>query len=80
MTEPRIIVHGGAWTIPADRQKAHVDGCRAAVDAVWGELQRGMPALEAVLSTTIIRSALQPKKGELAADAAAGMDLTLAGR
>ncbi len=48
MTEPRIIVHGGAWTIPADRRKAHVDGCRAAVDAVWGELQRGMPALEAV--------------------------------
>lgn len=48
MTEPRIIVHGGAWTIPADRQKAHIDGCRAAVDAVWGELQRGMPALEAV--------------------------------
>ncbi|MBZ2172845.1 isoaspartyl peptidase/L-asparaginase family protein [Nitratidesulfovibrio sp. SRB-5] len=48
MTEPRIIVHGGAWTIPADRRKAHVDGCRAAVDAVWGELRRGMPALEAV--------------------------------
>ncbi len=48
MTEPRIIVHGGAWTIPADRQKAHIDGCRAAVDAVWDELQRGMPALEAV--------------------------------
>ncbi|MEG6506655.1 isoaspartyl peptidase/L-asparaginase family protein [Nitratidesulfovibrio sp. 1201_IL3209] len=48
MTEPRIIVHGGAWTIPADRRKAHIDGCRAAVGAVWGELQRGMPALEAV--------------------------------
>lgn len=48
MTRPRIIVHGGAWTIPADRQEAHIAGCRRAVEAAWPLLRDGATAVEAV--------------------------------
>lgn len=48
MTQPRLIVHGGAWTIPADRQQAHIDGCRRAVEAGAAVLHAGGTALEAV--------------------------------
>ncbi len=48
MMEPRIIVHGGAWTIPEDRRQAHIDGCREAVERAWPMLQRGASALDAV--------------------------------
>lgn len=46
--EPKIIVHGGAWTIPHEEQEAHIKGCYNAVQAVWSDLQKGMPADEAV--------------------------------
>lgn len=48
MTIPRIIVHGGAWTIPHERREAHIAGCRAAVEAAWPALRDGATALEAV--------------------------------
>lgn len=43
-----IIVHGGAWDIPADLQADHIAGCRAAAEAGWAILARGGPALAAV--------------------------------
>jgi beta-aspartyl-peptidase (threonine type) len=43
-----IIVHGGAWDIPADLHAEHVDGCRAAAEAGWAILARGGRALDAV--------------------------------
>ncbi|MFV0421202.1 isoaspartyl peptidase/L-asparaginase family protein [Oleidesulfovibrio sp.] len=46
--QPRIIVHGGAWTIPAERQQAHIDGVRAAVKTAWPMLAEGADALDAV--------------------------------
>ena len=46
--EPKIIVHGGAWTIPEDRKQAHLDGCRDAVEAAYPMLLDGMSALDAV--------------------------------
>lgn len=46
--EPKIIVHGGAWTIPDERRKAHIDGCRNAVEKAYPMLLQGMSALDAV--------------------------------
>ena len=43
-----IIVHGGAWDIPADLQADHVAGCRAAAEAGWAVLADGGSALDAV--------------------------------
>ncbi|MEL6832580.1 MAG: isoaspartyl peptidase/L-asparaginase [Bacteroidota bacterium] len=44
----RLIVHGGAWNIPEDQQKAHVFGVRKAVEATWPLLQAGASALDVV--------------------------------
>ena len=43
-----IIVHGGAWDIPADLHADHVAGCRAAAEAGWAVLSRRGSALDAV--------------------------------
>ena len=43
-----IIVHGGAWNIPAELLAAHRDGCREAVLRGWRVLQDGGSALDAV--------------------------------
>lgn len=43
-----LIVHGGAGIIPASREAAARDGCRAAVEAGWRVLLAGGSALDAV--------------------------------
>lgn len=43
-----IIVHGGAWDIPAELHADHLAGCRAAATAGWAVLAAGGPALDAV--------------------------------
>ncbi len=43
-----IIVHGGAWDIPAAEHKAHLDGCRAAMMTGYEILRGGGSALDAV--------------------------------
>lgn len=43
-----IIVHGGAWDIPAELHADHVAGCRAAAEAGWAILADGGSALDAV--------------------------------
>lgn len=45
---PSIIVHAGAWEIPADRHRVHSDACLRAVQAGWKVLFSGGPAEEAV--------------------------------
>lgn len=45
---PAIIVHGGAWRIPADEHEAHKDGCRRAAVAGYKILASGGTALDAV--------------------------------
>jgi L-asparaginase / beta-aspartyl-peptidase len=45
---PAIIVHGGAWNMPADLLDAHRNGCRNAVLRAWKVLQGGGSALDAV--------------------------------
>lgn len=51
---PAIIVHGGAWDIPAALHADHQEGCRAAAQAGWAVLVRGGSALDAVESAVRI--------------------------
>ena len=45
---PAIIVHGGAWDIPAEEHEAHRQGCARAVEEGYGLLSQGKSALDAV--------------------------------
>lgn len=44
----RLIVHGGAWDIPAEQEDAHLRGVTTAVQNTWPMLQEGASALDAV--------------------------------
>jgi beta-aspartyl-peptidase (threonine type) len=50
MNQPKIIVHGGAWDIPAAEHEAHLAGVQAAVLAGNKILQQGGDAVAAVLA------------------------------
>jgi beta-aspartyl-peptidase (threonine type) len=45
---PTLLVHGGAWAIPADAARAHQSGVRNALEAGYALLSRGASALDAV--------------------------------
>jgi L-asparaginase / beta-aspartyl-peptidase len=45
---PVLLVHGGAWDIPADQLEAHTRGAVRAVDAGYALLRQGASALDAV--------------------------------
>ena len=44
----RLIVHGGAWSIPDEMDTAHLQGVQKALEEVYPALQSGISALEAV--------------------------------
>jgi len=46
--KPRLIVHGGAWSIPDEFDTAHMHGVREAIRTVYPELLNGISALDAV--------------------------------
>lgn len=46
--EPSIIVHGGAWNIPEEKHKAHLEGCRRATELGRQLLSQGTSALDTV--------------------------------
>ncbi len=46
--KPVLLVHGGAWAIPADAEEAHELGVRAALAAGWKVLERGGSCVDAV--------------------------------
>lgn len=46
--KPKLIVHGGAWSIPEEYENAHVNGVRKAVELIYPDLLNGMAALDAV--------------------------------
>jgi L-asparaginase / beta-aspartyl-peptidase len=52
--KPSLIVHGGAWTIPASATEACKSGCRRALEEGWRVLQRGGSATDAVEAAIII--------------------------
>ncbi|MCB0301352.1 MAG: isoaspartyl peptidase/L-asparaginase, partial [Calditrichaeota bacterium] len=46
--EPRLIVHGGAWSIPDEYVDAHIKGVKNAVKYIFPQMQNGLSALDAV--------------------------------
>ena len=48
MTQARLIVHGGAWTIPEEVHAEHIDGVHRAVSEIYPRLRDGLSALDAV--------------------------------
>jgi beta-aspartyl-peptidase (threonine type) len=46
--DPILLVHGGAWAIPADAAEAHQSGVRCALEAGYAILSRGGSAIDAV--------------------------------
>src|SRR3984957_5368889 len=54
MTDPVLIVHGGAWAMPEDMVDAHIRGVSNALAAGWRVLDRGGPALDAIEEAVVI--------------------------
>jgi L-asparaginase / beta-aspartyl-peptidase len=52
--KPVLVVHGGAWAIPDDQVKAHLNGVSHALAAGWRVLERGGTAIEAVEAAVVI--------------------------
>jgi beta-aspartyl-peptidase (threonine type) len=53
-SNPVLLVHGGAWSIPDELVQPHLSGVQRALSAGWEVLQRGGPALEAVEAATVV--------------------------
>jgi beta-aspartyl-peptidase (threonine type) len=71
---PVLLVHGGAWDIPADQLEAHARGVLLAVEKGYGMLMRGASALDAV------EAAVTVLEDDEAFDAGRGSFLTRDGR
>jgi L-asparaginase / beta-aspartyl-peptidase len=54
MTDPVLVVHGGAWAMPDDMVDAHIGGVTNALAAGWHILERGGSALDAVEEAVVI--------------------------
>jgi beta-aspartyl-peptidase (threonine type) len=50
---PVLVVHGGAWDIPADMVEAHLQGVRHALAEGWRVLERGGSSLDAVQTAIV---------------------------
>jgi L-asparaginase / beta-aspartyl-peptidase len=54
---PTLLVHGGAWAIPADQETVHKIGVRNALEVGYAILSRGGSALDAVeASVTVLEN------------------------
>jgi beta-aspartyl-peptidase (threonine type) len=71
---PTLLVHGGAWAIPAADAAAHETGVRSALEAGHAILSRGGSALDAVEAAVIVL------EDDPAFDAGRGSFLTSDGR
>ncbi len=71
---PILLVHGGAWDIPADQLDAHEQGVFDALQEGWRILERGGSALDAV------ETAVVSLENDPAFDAGRGSFLTRDGR
>jgi L-asparaginase / beta-aspartyl-peptidase len=53
--KPVLVVHGGAWAIPAEMAEDHERGVRAALEAGYAALERGATATDAVeIAVTVL--------------------------
>jgi len=71
---PVLLVHGGAWDIPADALEAHEQGVFDALQEGWRILERGGSAIDA------IEAAVTVLENDPAFDAGCGSFLTRDGR
>jgi L-asparaginase / beta-aspartyl-peptidase len=71
---PVLVVHGGAWDIPADQLEAHRRGVIRAAEAGYALLRQGAPALDAV------ETAVSLLEDDETFDAGRGSFLTADGR
>jgi beta-aspartyl-peptidase (threonine type) len=71
---PVLLVHGGAWDIPADQLEAHTQGVLRAVELGYALLMRGASALDAV------EAAVTSLEDDETFDAGRGSFLTRDGR
>jgi beta-aspartyl-peptidase (threonine type) len=71
---PTLLVHGGAWAIPADAAQAHEAGVRRALEAGFDVLARAGSALDAVEAAVTIL------EDDVTFDAGRGSFLTSDGR
>lgn len=46
--KPKLIVHGGAWSIPEEYEPAHLAGVTQAIKKIYPDLEKGLSALDAV--------------------------------
>ena len=72
--DPTLLVHGGAWAIPADSRAAHEAGVRAALETGYGILSLGGSAIDAV------EAAVSVLEDDPTFDAGKGSFLTSDGR
>jgi beta-aspartyl-peptidase (threonine type) len=72
--KPVLLVHGGAWAIPAEVAEEHERGVRAALEAGYAALERGAAAVDAV------EIAVSSMEDDEAFDAGRGSFLTSDGR
>ena len=72
--DPTLLVHGGAWAIPADAAAAHESGVRAALEAGYAILSLGGSAIDAV------QAAVSVLEDDPTFDAGRGSFLTSDGR
>ena len=54
MSDPVLVVHGGAWAIPDELVEAHLDGIEAALAAGWRALTAGASAVEAAEQAVVV--------------------------
>lgn len=54
MTDPVLVVHGGAWAMPDEMVDAHIRGVTNALAAGWRVLERRGSALDAVEEAVVI--------------------------
>jgi len=54
VTNPVLLIHGGAWAIPDDLVEAHLNGVKNAVATGWGVLGKGGSALDAAEESVVI--------------------------
>jgi L-asparaginase / beta-aspartyl-peptidase len=73
-TSPVLVVHGGAWDIPADQLEAHARGVARAAEAGYALLRQGATALDAV------ETAVSMLEDDETFDAGRGSFLTSDGR
>src|SRR5690349_15570681 len=54
VSNPVLLIHGGAWAIPDDLVEAHLNGVKNAIAAGWGVLDKGGSALDAAEQAVVV--------------------------